>query len=94
MIRAKPVPNSSSETNNFTYEDYLKTSADERYEFLDGELIDLPAPSIAHQHGAMKLGTRLDTSVEVGNLGVVYFAPTAVVLYETDVVQPDRCSSP
>ena len=32
---------------------------------------------------------RLDTCVEDRNLGVAYSAPTAVVLSETDVVQPD-----
>ena len=37
----------------------------------------------------MKLATRLDTFVEDKNLGVVYFAPTDVVLSETHVVQPD-----
>ena len=72
-----------------TYEDYLQTSDDERYELLDGELIIMPAPNIAHQHVAMKLGTRLDTFVEEGNRGVVYAAPTDVVLFDTDVVQPD-----
>ena len=89
MIRTNPVPNSSPVTTKFTYEDYLKTSDDERYELLDGELIIMPAPSIAHQHVAMKLGTRLDTFVEEGNLGVLYSAPTDVVLSDTDVVQPD-----
>ena len=89
MIRTNPVPNSSPVTTKLTYEDYLKTSDDERYELLDGELITRPAPNIAHQHVAMKLGTRLDTFVEEGNLGVVYSAPTDVVLSETDVVQPD-----
>ncbi len=89
MIRTNPGPNGSPVTTKLTYEDYLKTSDDERYELLDGELIIMPAPSIAHQHVAMKLGTRLDTFVEDGNLGVVYSAPTDVVLSETDVVQPD-----
>jgi Uma2 family endonuclease len=89
MIGTNPGPNSSTVTTKFTYEDYLKTSDDERYELLDGELIIMPAPSIAHQHVAMKLGTRLDTFVEEGNLGVVFSAPTDVVLSETDVVQPD-----
>jgi len=41
-------------TTNLTYEDYLKTSGDERYELLDGELFIPPAPSIAHRHVAMK----------------------------------------
>ena len=89
MIRTNPVPNSSPVTTKLTYEDYLKTSDDERYELLDGELITMPAPNIAHQHVAMKLGTRLDTFVEEGNLGVLYSAPTDVVLSDTDVVQPD-----
>ena len=89
MNRTKSIPSYGFTTTKFTYEDYLKTSDDERYELLDGELIIMPAPSIAHQHVAMKLGTRLDTFVEGGNLGVVYSAPTDVVLSETDVVQPD-----
>ena len=89
MIRTTPGPNGSPITTKLTYEDYLKTSDDERYELLDGELITMPAPSIAHQHVAVKLATRLDTFVEDKDLGVVYFAPTDVVLSETHVVQPD-----
>ena len=89
MIRTNLGPNGSPITTKLTYEDYLMTSDDERYELLHGELIILPAPSIAHQHVAMKLATRLDTFVEDKNLGVVYFAPTDVVLSETHVVQPD-----
>ncbi len=89
MVRANSFSNASPVTTKLTYEDHLKTSGDERYELLDGELFILPAPSIAHQHVAMKLGTRLDTFVEDRNLGVVYSAPTDAVLSETDVVQPD-----
>ena len=89
MRRANTFPNGSPVTTKLTYEDYLKTSDDERYELLDGELFILPAPSIAHQQIAVKLATRLDTFVEDKNLGVVYSAPTDVVLSETHVVQPD-----
>ena len=89
MFRPTSISDNGSPTTKLTYEEYLKTSDDERYELLDGELIIMPAPSIAHQHVAMKLRTRLDTFVEEGNLGVVYSAPTDVVLSETDVVQPD-----
>ena len=89
MRRANTFPNGSPVTTKLTYEDYLKTSDDKRYELLDGELIILPAPSIAHQHVAVKLATRLDTFVEDKNRGVVYSAPTDVVLSETHVVQPD-----
>ena len=89
MKRANLIPDGSPITTKLTYEDYLKTSDDERYELLDGELFILPAPNIAHQHVAMKLATRLDTFVEDKNRGVVYSAPTDVVLSETHVVQPD-----
>ena len=89
MIRTRAVSRSSPETTKLTFEDYLQTSDDERYELLDGELFIPPVPNIAHQHVAMKLGTRLDTFVEDGNLGAVYSAPTDVVLSQTDVVQPD-----
>ena len=89
MKRANLIPDGSPITTKLTYEDYLKTSDDERYELLDGELITMPAPSIAHQHVAVKLATRLDTFVEDKDLGVVYSAPTDVVLSETHVVQPD-----
>lgn len=37
----------------------------------------------------MELGTRLDAYAEEANLGVVFSAPTDVVLTDTDVVQPD-----
>ncbi len=33
----------------FTYEDYLTTPADTRYELLDGDLIMVPAPNLKHQ---------------------------------------------
>ena len=89
MVRANSFSAGSPVTTKLTYEDHLKTSGEERYELLDGELFILPAPGIAHQHVAMKLGTRLDTFAEDRNLGDVYSAPTDVVLSETDVVQPD-----
>ncbi len=89
MIGPRAVSPSSPETTKPTFEDYLQTADDERYELLDGELFIPPVPNIAHQHVAMKRGTRLDTFVEDGNLGVVYSAPTDVVLSQTDVVQPD-----
>lgn len=89
MIGPRAVSRSSPETTKLTVEDYLQTSDDERYELLDGELFIPPAPSIAHQHVAMKLGTRLDSYVDEANLGVVFSAPTDVVLTQTDVVQPD-----
>ena len=73
----------------FTYEDYKHTPEDKRYELLDGDLIMVPAPRVAHQRNTKKLANLLDDFVENHDLGEVFIAPTDVVLSETDVVQPD-----
>ena len=72
-----------------TYDDYLKTSDDERYELLNGELVMPPAPSTGHQIVSMVLGSLLYRFVSERKLGTVIAAPTDVVLSDTDVVQPD-----
>ena len=73
----------------FTYEDYLNTPEDKRYELLDGELIMVSSPSIPHQRAERKLGTRIDRFVERRDLGEMFFSSTDVILSDTDVVQPD-----
>ena len=72
-----------------TYADYLKTSDDERYELLNGELVMPPAPLTGHQMISMALASRLYLYVDEKGLGTVVAAPTDVVLSDTDVVQPD-----
>lgn len=73
----------------FTYEDYKHTPEDKRYELLDGDLIMVPAPRVTHQRNSRDIGLALVTFVDEKNLGEVFFAPTDVVLSNTDVVQPD-----
>lgn len=73
----------------FTYEDYVNTPEDKRYELLDGELIMTPAPAEIHQRISILLGWRLIQFVTENGLGRVYQAPFDVVLSNTDVVQPD-----
>ena len=72
-----------------TYADYLETSDDERYELLNGELIEYPSPKEIHQSVSGNLYLKLGTFVRERSLGKVYFAPFDVVLSDTDVVQPD-----
>ena len=72
-----------------TYEDYAKTSDDERYELLDGELVDVPTPNTSHQRTLLDLGTLFNIFVRGNDLGRVYVAPFDVVLSDTNVVQPD-----
>ncbi|MYH61754.1 MAG: Uma2 family endonuclease [Caldilineaceae bacterium SB0675_bin_29] len=89
MLRAEPVSQNSPATTRLTYEDYLKTPDDERYELLDGALIVPPAPNTAHQSVQAELGWRMARFIREGGLGHLFFAPTDVVLSRTDVVQPD-----
>ena len=89
MLRAEPVSQNSPAATRLTYEDYLKTPDDERYELLDGALIVPPAPNTAHQSVQAELGWRMARFIREGGLGHLFFAPTDVVLSRTDVVQPD-----
>ena len=73
----------------FTYQDYLNTPEDKRYELIDGELILAAVPHRAHQRTQIRLGSSLFQFVESSGLGVVYFAPRDVVFSETEIVQPD-----
>ena len=83
MVTKKP-------TAKLTYEDYEKTSDDERYELIDGELIALTAPDRDHQGILLTLAYLItDFLRQVNNLGRLYAAPRDVYLSDTDIVQPD-----
>ena len=76
----------------YTYEDYLNMPEGERYELLDGELILVASPNMAHQGNQARLGSRMFMFSEDNDLGRVFFSSTDVVLSDdsgTDVVQPD-----
>ena len=76
-----------------TYEDYAKTPDDERWELIDGELINLeeimaPSAKEAHQRNQMILGSRMFFFTDEKDLGRVY-SDFDVVLSDTDTVRPD-----
>lgn len=72
-----------------TYEDYLKTPDDERYELIEGELLMTPAPNTEHQRISRKLEIRMVRFVEEKNLGEIFDAPYDVYLDKENNVQPD-----
>ena len=72
-----------------TYEDYRNVPGDERYELLDGELVMIAAPNIAHQIVSDDLFLLLQNFVKRNKLGRMFSAPTDVVLSDINVVQPD-----
>ena len=73
----------------FTYDDYLNTPEDKRYELLDGDLVALSSPEEFHQRVSILLGAKLVQFAVENSLGRVYHAPFDVVLSDMDVVQPD-----
>ncbi|MGE3799544.1 MAG: Uma2 family endonuclease [Candidatus Kapaibacterium sp.] len=74
---------------NFTYADYAQIDDDLRRELIHGELLMAPAPGTFHQSLATKLTMRIAWHVEKKNLGVVFAAPTDVILSQENTVQPD-----
>ncbi len=79
----------ATQTKVWTYEDYLKLEDDKRYEIIEGELIETPAPSVTHQRLVKRLLKLLDEFVEKKSLGEVFVSPIDVILSDTNVVQPD-----
>jgi Uma2 family endonuclease len=60
-----------------------------RYEVLDGELVVMAPPSWAHQVAVEQLYLTLHAYVREQSLGWVKLSPSAVVLSERRLVQPD-----
>ena len=77
------------EKTKLTYEDYAKTPEWERYELIDGELIELTSPRIAHQLLLGVLHSEVRAFVREHMLGRVFMSPTDLVLDDTNTFQPD-----
>lgn len=77
------------EKKKYTYEDYLKTPNDKRYELIDGELLMTPSPVPSHQRISGKLEFKLREFITKNKIGEVFDAPCDVYLDNENVVQPD-----
>lgn len=77
------------EKKKYTYEDYLKTPEDQRYELIEGELIMTPSPVTYHQWISKNILYELEKLVRDKKIGKVFNAPYDVYLNDENVVQPD-----
>jgi len=78
-----------TEKKKYTYEDYLKTPDDERYELIEGELLMTPSPIPKHQRISRELEFEIMKFVKANDLGEIFYAPCDVYLDNENVVQPD-----
>jgi Uma2 family endonuclease len=58
-------------------------------EYINGEIIMAPSPTVAHQSTSRNIFRALDKSVGVKAADQLFYAPLDVVLPSGDVVQPD-----
>jgi Uma2 family endonuclease len=74
---------------------YSQTPADgKRYEYLGGEVYVSPPPSLPHQYTSSRLFEEIFVYFRLAFNGVVFHAPTAVILSDTppadaEIVEPD-----
>ena len=79
----------TSKKKKFTYDDYMKTPDDIRYELIGGELLMTPAPVPRHQKISREIEYELMKFAKEKKTGEVFYAPCDVYLDEENVVQPD-----
>ena len=73
-----------------TYGDLLALPDDgKRYEIIDGELLEMPSPSLPHQDILGRLFGLLLNFLERTDLGRVFPAPLDIRLSTHNIVQPD-----
>lgn len=58
-------------------------------EYVNGEIVMAPTPTVSHQRASAKIFTALYEFVTQNGLGEVFYAPLDVILPSGDVVQPD-----
>ena len=74
---------------DLTYEDYLLTPEDQRYELIEGDLEMTPSPRTRHQETIQNINELLLSHIKTKNLGRVYLGPTDVILSNINVLVPD-----
>lgn len=74
----------------FTYQDLASIPDDDkRRELIEGDLFVTPSPTTVHQTISSRLVFELICALERTGLARVFYAPTDVILDETNVVVPD-----
>lgn len=73
----------------WTYQDYALLDDGKRYEILDGDLLEMSAPTTYHQDCLRDLGFLMWQFVKEKKSGKIFLAPTDVIFDEDHTTQPD-----
>ncbi|HEX6042378.1 Uma2 family endonuclease [Longimicrobium sp.] len=81
----------SAAVRDWTYDDFARLPDDgNRYEVIAGELFVTPPPDTPHQEASARFFMEMrDFATRKHGLGLVLYAPVAVVLGDGDYVEPD-----
>lgn len=84
-------PTHTSFEVRYTYQDYLSIPEhfSGRHEIVDGELFEIPTPTVQHQIVVGDVVLLLDDLVRKHGLGTVVMGPIAVRLHQEGVLEPD-----
>lgn len=72
-----------------TVADYRKLPEGAKYQLIDGEIIEMPSPSLKHQQIVVSLVTQMNIIAFNKQNGTVLIAPMDVFLSEENTFQPD-----
>jgi Uma2 family endonuclease len=72
-----------------TVADYRKLPEGAKYQLIDGEIIEMPSPTLKHQQIAMSLARQIGYIAFEKQNGTALFAPMDVFLSEENTFQPD-----
>lgn len=78
-----------SQKTRHTYEDYLNTPDDKRYELIDGKLVMTPSPISYHQWISKNIAFEIEKFARETGAGMLFLAPCDVFLDNENVLQPD-----
>jgi Uma2 family endonuclease len=72
-----------------TVADYRKLPEGAKYQLIDGEIIEMPSPTLKHQQIAMSLARQIGNIAFEKQNGTALFAPMDVFLTQENTFQPD-----
>ncbi len=89
IVKMSTATVANTGTRHWTYQDYLQLDDEQRYEIIEGELLEISTPSPFHQWYSSNLFLLLSKFVHEYRLGYIFHAPLDVILSPANVVQPD-----